>query len=393
MSVENDSLQETIMSRYKARIISKADEDFIIGGYANVYMLDEDGNIVPDFDDDVITLEALDEGIKTMMAEPSRRNHMYYHTNMQIGEIVEEHTDSDGVTWKTHVVYEPDEQYDKKGLFIVCKIFHDNPLSVEVMNVMGEGHMLAFSVGGLPLEQKKICDDDKCWNEISKFYLAEVSSCERGINAESKGFIIKFDKDTQYYYHRVDSSSNGYIVETVKNNVDEDLSSTTGSNVEINQPDEDSDFKQKEENTLTDEPIQEEECPCEEPVEEETPVEKKIEPVEEPVEEEDIVEKSDEPNRKDFDTPAEFFKAYTAYFEKMKETQPITEKQLDEKLEAFKDELLKAIGEKTSEEVIGEVVKKSMKVPKNQDNLVDTAKWTKKAFGGAPSMVPMEKVK
>ena len=367
----------------KIKIISKAEDGFIIGGYANVYMLDEDGEVVPDFDNETITLDALDEGIKSMMANPSRRNHMYYHTNIQLGEIIEEHIDSEGVTWKTHVVYEPNEQYPQRGLFIICKLFPECPLYSEMRNLMNKGEMLAFSVGGLPLAQEHKCDEEKCWNEITKFYLAEVSSCSKGVNAESKAFIMKhnLDKDTQIYYSSVVNNSNGYIGETEKTQLDEGSITLTDSDMQISPETEDDDIftsKQEEENTLNETEKVIEETECEEIEEETETVEKEISTEE--VEEEVVEKTSDEPIRGDYGSFEDFAKAVNDYNEELKSKTPITEKKLDEKLESFKEDILKSIKELTSEETIGEVVKKSVAVKKAEPVTIDYDR--KKAFLG-----------
>ena len=180
------------------KLINKSmDGSFIIGGYANVYMLDKDGKVVPDYENEVVTLDALEEAIQVLMAKESRRNHMYYHTNIQIGELLWEAVDGEGVPWKTQVIREPDEQYSKKGLFILSRVYDDTPVSLEIRDTMEKnGEMLSFSIGGVPMAKEHKCDEDKCWNEITKLYLAEVSSCDEGMNAESKAFILKqLDED------------------------------------------------------------------------------------------------------------------------------------------------------------------------------------------------------
>ena len=174
-----------------AELLSKSDDRFVIGGYANVYMLDENGKVVPDLENDVVTLEALDEAITTMMLRPGRRNLMLHHSNVQIGEIIDKYVDSSGVEWRTHVVYEPSSQYPKKGLFIVCEVYTDTPVSSEVIDKMKQGRLMCFSIGGFPLKSEYKCDDEKCWREITKLYLAEVSSCDRGVNQESRATVLK----------------------------------------------------------------------------------------------------------------------------------------------------------------------------------------------------------
>jgi hypothetical protein len=247
---------------------------------------------------------------------------------------------------------------------------------------MKEGEMLAFSVGGLPLEEKQVCDENKCWNQISRFYLAEVSSCSMGINAESKGFVMKLSKDTQIYYSSVDNNSNSYISETVKTDLDDVELSINDSEPVINSDkggELDVKSEQKEENTLTDQDVIEEpECEC--PEEEEETVEKEIPetPEVEEKEEEPVVEKeietveSDEPIREDYESYEEFAKAVQEYADNLKAKKPATEKQLDE-LRKEVAELKKALEEKTSEDVITEVVRKSRRVkqPDTDDFEID----------------------
>lgn len=195
-SAETESSGENRTSE-KAFIVSKADKRFVVGGYANVFMIDKDGKVIPDRQNEVVALKALDEAFQTMMIKESRRNHMYWHTNMQIGELIWEAVDSNGTLWKSHVVYEPNEQYTKKGLFILSELFPDNPLSIEAMKEMENGGLLEFSIGEFPLETEHKCDSDKCWTEVTKLYLGEASSCENAINVESKAFVLKALDETQ----------------------------------------------------------------------------------------------------------------------------------------------------------------------------------------------------
>ena len=372
-----------------AKLITKSDERFIIGGYANVYMIDKNGEVVPDYENEVVTLDALDEALNLMMADPSRRNHIYYHTNMQIGEIIWETTDADGVTWKTHVVREPCSQYPKQGLFILSKVFDDTPPAQEARRLMEqEGKLLSFSIGGLPLEEKHKCDSDKCWTEITKLYLAEISSCDKGINAESKAFILKeLSKEREPTpMLQLDGSNKqyNYISETPEKQVDDTISAAVSSDEEPKETikestlvEEHSDtegiVKPIEEKTLDKEPLENEEPEVEPVVEAEEPVEKAPEPVKEPTEdtpvekpiEEAPVEKTGEPKREDFDSAEAFFKAYGEWFESEKEREPVTMKTLEEKLEAFKQDLLKNLSAVEVEGAkLGDIVKKSVRVQK-----------------------------
>lgn len=379
-----------------AKLITKSDERFIIGGYANVYMIDKNGEVVPDYENEVVTLDALDEALNLMMADPSRRNHIYYHTNIQIGEIIWETIDSDGVTWKTHVVEEPCSQYPKRGLFILSKIYGDTPPSIEARRLMEqEGKLLSFSIGGLPLAEEKKCDSYKCWTEITQLYLAEVSSCDKGINAESKAFILKQLSPTHEQTPNLPLTGSNkeynYIGENPENQVDDTPSAEDSSDEEQIHKTEQSQIVEdggteeivepKEENTLDNENLENEAEPVEEPVvEDEEQVEKSPESVEpkedEPVEkteeepeeeeEEPVVEKTDEPLREDFDSLRAYSKALAEYVKAEAAKEPVTMKTLDEKLEEFKKSLLESLKDVEIEGVkLGETVKKSVRVKRN----------------------------
>lgn len=172
--------------------ILKADKGhFIIAGYAYPILEDQKGRIRGDREGDSISLIALDKGYKRMMSRVARRNLMGYHSNIQIGELKTEFRDEKGVLWKGGVIFEPDEQYHKKGLFIIADVFGDVTEGKRYRTQMEMGNMLAFSVGGESLHRTTICTDGFCRSEIVDMDLSEVSACQIGINPEAKAFILK----------------------------------------------------------------------------------------------------------------------------------------------------------------------------------------------------------
>ena len=171
--------------------ILKADQKFLIAGYASPKLTDKNGRELPDLEGDAIDLGAMDEALKRMMKIASRRNLMGYHSNTQIGEILFNAIDSDGALWKTHVVFDASAQYPKQGLFIVAELFQDIEEAKRYVKAMQMGHMLSFSIGGEALETQKICSDGVCRKRITVMDLHEVSSCEKGINPEAKAFVLK----------------------------------------------------------------------------------------------------------------------------------------------------------------------------------------------------------
>lgn len=153
----------------------KDGDRFVIAGYASFDAVDRAG--------DKITLEALKEAFDRMMKVPERRNLMFYHSNIQIGRILPSFKDSSGKTWRSGV--------DDSGLFIVAEIFDDVEKAREVRAAMRSGKYLSFSVGGQVLKDRVKCRESKCFREILRLDLHEVSSCMSGVNQAAKAFILK----------------------------------------------------------------------------------------------------------------------------------------------------------------------------------------------------------
>jgi len=174
--------------------ILKGEAKHVIAGYASVDVVDKDN--------ERISLEALDEAFRRMMKRKSRRNYLYHHGNIQIGEILWSYTDSKGFTWRSGVDFDGKlnekalkayGQEPKRGLFIICEVFRDLETGREVIEAQKKGKLLAFSVGGrvLPGGREVKCDDGTCWQEIIRLDLHEVTACEMGRNPEAKAFLLK----------------------------------------------------------------------------------------------------------------------------------------------------------------------------------------------------------
>jgi len=175
--------------------IEKADDGrFVIGGYASVFLEDEFGNAIGDDQNDIVELDALEEAFKRMMAKESRRNLMGVHTNAQIGELIWEYIDSEGILWDSQVVFVPTIQYSKKGLFILAEIFDDVEEAKRFRYEMKKNKMLSLSIGGEALRRKEVCNENTCVNKIVSMDLYEVSSCEVGVNREAKARVMKGTK-------------------------------------------------------------------------------------------------------------------------------------------------------------------------------------------------------
>ena len=158
--------------------IAKSESERIIAGYASVAIVDSEN--------DLITLEALEEGLKTLLEEDGfYANLMVSHSSIQIGRILKEYGE-----YKTHV--------DSKGLFLVCKIRNDTETANEVWKKILSGEINGFSIGGEVLGKRNICNDEMCWTEINKINLYEVSVTSSPVN-KSSTFVIVSKSNSRYF--------------------------------------------------------------------------------------------------------------------------------------------------------------------------------------------------
>ena len=151
----------------------------VIGGYASIEMVDKQN--------DLITLDALQEAVGKYMKVTKFRNVMTNHSNVQVGEVIPNYRDKSGKLWKTEV--------DDVGFFVVIKMREDIEKAKEVGREIRDGSLRSFSIGGQALEKKKKTHKEYGeYNEISKLELHEVTICEKGINPEAKFDILKMEK-------------------------------------------------------------------------------------------------------------------------------------------------------------------------------------------------------
>lgn len=153
--------------------------NLVIGGYASIEMVDKQN--------DLITLDALQEAVEKYMKITKFRNVMTNHSNVQVGEVIPSYRDKTGKLYKTEV--------DDVGFFVVIKMREDIEKAKEVGREIRDGSLRSFSIGGQALEKRKKTHKEYGeYNEISKLELHEVTICEKGINPEAKFDILKMDK-------------------------------------------------------------------------------------------------------------------------------------------------------------------------------------------------------
>jgi len=160
-------------------VILKANNECVIAGYASVDVVDKQN--------DKITLGAIREAADKFMKQDRYRNVMITHSNVQVGEVVDQYTDSNGKVLKTGV--------DDTGFFVVIKLRNDIEKAKEVARDIRKGNLRSFSIGGQAINKTNKYDSDTgSYKEIDKLELHEITICEEGINPEAKFNLIKEDK-------------------------------------------------------------------------------------------------------------------------------------------------------------------------------------------------------
>lgn len=156
----------------------KSDNGLVIAGYASVEMVDKQG--------DLITTGALKGAFDNFMKAEGFRNVQLAHSNIQVGEVIPQYTDSSGRLWKSGV--------DDAGLFVVIQVRDDIEKAREVANEIRKGALRGFSIGGQAFKRMRKADSEHGdYTEISKLELHEVTICEKGINPEATFRILKED--------------------------------------------------------------------------------------------------------------------------------------------------------------------------------------------------------
>jgi len=156
--------------------------DLIVAGYASVEMVDKQG--------DLITKEALKDAFFRFMKSPGFRNVQLAHSNIQVGEVVPDYTDTGGRMWKSEV--------DETGMFVVIKLRDDIEKAREVAAEIRKGNLKSFSIGGQAFERVNKNDGARGdYREIRRMELHEVTICEKGINPEAQFRILKEDTTTK----------------------------------------------------------------------------------------------------------------------------------------------------------------------------------------------------
>lgn len=153
--------------------------ELYVAGYASVDMVDKQGDRIP--------TAALKKAFGKFMENKAYRNVQLAHSGIQVGEVVDSYSDSQGRLWKSEV--------DDHGLFVVCKIRSDIQKAREVQKQVRDGDLRAFSIGGQALFRvSKHTPEHGNHREITDLELHEITLCKKGINPEASYTILKMDE-------------------------------------------------------------------------------------------------------------------------------------------------------------------------------------------------------
>lgn len=172
-------LSEQLFRSSESINLLKGGNDLIVAGYASVELVDKQG--------DIITRGALKDAFRKFMEDPKYRNVQLAHSNIQVGEVIPNYTDSEGRLWKSEV--------DDVGMFVVVQLRSDIEKAKEVSAEIRKGSLRGFSIGGQAFKRMRKSDPKRGdYQEISKLELHEITICEKGINPEATFSILKEDK-------------------------------------------------------------------------------------------------------------------------------------------------------------------------------------------------------
>jgi len=171
-------LSEQLLRNNESINLLKGGNDLIVAGYASVELVDKQG--------DIITRGALKDAFQKFMEDPKYRNVQLAHSNIQVGDVIPNYTDSEGRLWKSEV--------DDVGMFVVVQLRNDIEKAKEVSAEIRKGGLRGFSIGGQAFKRMRKSDPKRGdYQEISKLELHEITICEKGINPEATFSILKED--------------------------------------------------------------------------------------------------------------------------------------------------------------------------------------------------------
>jgi HK97 family phage prohead protease len=156
------------------RFEKSIDDEYIIYGLASSDVLDKQNHVV--------TLKALQKAVPKFMANEKFRNIQVFHTNIQVGEVIDAFTTKDGKTYKTEV--------DDKGWWIAVRLRKDIITAKNVIREIEAGNLNGFSISGNATVRHTECDSKSCYIVIDDMEIYEVSICQVPVQPEAHFVVI-----------------------------------------------------------------------------------------------------------------------------------------------------------------------------------------------------------
>jgi HK97 family phage prohead protease len=148
-------------------IAKRFDDERIIAGYASVEIIDSQGDMIP--------LKTIGDAWDKFSMDWNNALVQVLHSNINVGRVIPYHTDSEGRTWKSGL--------DDTGLFVVVKLRTDIKRANDVWDLVVDGTLRGFSIGGEALVKVTICNTaGKCYDQIDQLELHEISIVDRPAN-------------------------------------------------------------------------------------------------------------------------------------------------------------------------------------------------------------------
>ena len=147
----------------------------IIAGYANIEVIDSQGELIPS--------EVWPSAFGKFMSNPKFRLVHVFHTDIPVGEVIWEYSDTKNHVWKSHT--------DDTGLFVVVKLRKDLIAADRVWDAILRNELRAFSISGLALERRVECSGGRCYRVIPRLELHSITICEKGANLGAIFTVVK----------------------------------------------------------------------------------------------------------------------------------------------------------------------------------------------------------
>jgi len=179
-------------------IISKSNQDLIIGGFASWELVDPEN--------DLITTEAQVNYLQKLFKLPVEyRNIMVKHGNYKIGTPLLKYKAADGTEHFSHV--------NEKGLYLLAKIRNDEFQTTQKWrNKILNGDMSMYSIAGQPLPPiKEEMQGSTSIRTIVDIEPWEITICEKGVNPKANFKVL-----AKNYLIDIQQLTNAFITECKK---------------------------------------------------------------------------------------------------------------------------------------------------------------------------------